>query len=246
MAGTDVTPAAQRLPGEAARGRDVALMSVLVALFTLRVVGQAAVTYGGATFLPPVAQWQSGLLPYPVLLTGQAILLGLLVRVTLAAGRGTGVFAVPRPRLATTLVWVSYAYAAATIVRYGATMALRPEWRWFGHTIPIVFHGVLAAYVFFVGRCLVRGRTCVDGDAASAGDARTRSGGEARGRTGRIGPHGRGRWRSPPMGSTEGGPTCRFPTSKASTPTTPSSRRTISSPSSGGRGGCPTPPHPKE
>ncbi len=146
-------------------------MSVLVALFALRVVGQTAVTYGVVAFLPPVEQWQSGLLPYPVLLIGQAILLALLVRVTLAVRRGSGVFATPMPRLASVLAWVSYAYAAAMIVRYGVTMMLRPEWRWFGHTIPIVFHGVLAAYLFVGSRCLDRGRSRPDADRSDDDEA---------------------------------------------------------------------------
>ena len=131
-------------------------MAILVGLFALRVVGQAAVTYGGAAFLPPPEQWQSGLLPYPALLAGQVILLALLVLVTIAAWRGSGVFAAPRPRLAAVLVWASYAYAAAMLLRYAVSMVVRPEWRWLGHTIPIVFHGVLAAYLFLVGRCLAR------------------------------------------------------------------------------------------
>lgn len=171
MTGTDGSRATRGGAGDGWRGRHAALMSVLVGLFALRVVGQAAVTYGGASFLPPPSEWQSGLLPYPVLLGGQAILLALLVWVTIAAGRGSGLFAVARPRLATTLTWLSYAYAATTIVRYAVTMALRPEWRWFGHTIPIAFHGVLAAYVLVVGRCLVRGRAGANADAAGAGNA---------------------------------------------------------------------------
>jgi hypothetical protein len=49
---------------------------MLGGLFHLRVVGQVLVTYTGAGWLPDVEQWQSGLLPYPVLLASQA---GILV-----------------------------------------------------------------------------------------------------------------------------------------------------------------------
>ena len=38
------------------------------------------------------------------------------------------------------------------VVRYGVTMTLHPEYRWFGHTIPIWFHMVLAAYLYFYSR----------------------------------------------------------------------------------------------
>jgi hypothetical protein len=36
-------------------------------------------------------------------------------------------------------------------VRYAVRMTRRPEQRWFGGTIPIVFHWVLASVVFVYG-----------------------------------------------------------------------------------------------
>jgi hypothetical protein len=111
-------------------------MALLAALFAVRTLGQLAVTYGGVTFLPPVEQWQSGLLPYPALLASQAIILLLLALVTRDVWRGRGPFVVLRPRLGTALAWFSAAYALAMVVRYAVTMALRPEWRWFGPRHP--------------------------------------------------------------------------------------------------------------
>jgi hypothetical protein len=35
--------------------------------------------------------------------------------------------------------------------RYIVTMTLHPEYRWLGHTIPIWFHFVLAAFVYTCG-----------------------------------------------------------------------------------------------
>ncbi|MGH7166571.1 MAG: hypothetical protein ACREIS_13725, partial [Nitrospiraceae bacterium] len=49
------------------------------------------------------------------------------------------------------LVWFSYAYAGSMMLRYVITMGLYPERRWFRGTIPIVFHLVLAAYLFVLG-----------------------------------------------------------------------------------------------
>ncbi len=40
----------------------------------------------------------------------------------------------------------SYLYAAAMVVRYVIRMARRPDQRWTGGTIPIIFHLVLAAF----------------------------------------------------------------------------------------------------
>ena len=60
--------------------------------------------------------------------------------------RGGGVWVQPLPRLGrVVLVW-SYLYAGAMVVRYVVRMARRPGERWFGGTIPIIFHSVLAAF----------------------------------------------------------------------------------------------------
>jgi hypothetical protein len=37
------------------------------------------------------------------------------------------------------------------IVRYGIRMARRPDQRWFGGTIPIIFHSVVAAFQWTFG-----------------------------------------------------------------------------------------------
>ncbi len=46
---------------------------------------------------------------------------------------------------------VAYLYMAAMALRYILTMALVPDLRWFGHTIPITFHFVLASYILTLG-----------------------------------------------------------------------------------------------
>ncbi len=125
---------------------------LLAALFLVRVLGQALVAVFGPTWLPPMAAWQSGLLPYPVLLTSQVAILALLAWIALDVARGHGRFARRRPPVGRALQWISYAYAGAMAGRYVLTVALRPERRWLGGTIPIVFHWVLAAYLFTLGR----------------------------------------------------------------------------------------------
>ena len=57
----------------------------------------------------------------------------------------------PRPRLGVAaLVW-SYLYFAAMIARYVIRMTRRPEQRWLGGTIPIIFHSVVAAFQWTFG-----------------------------------------------------------------------------------------------
>ena len=127
-----------------------ALLWTLLTLFTLRVIGQLAVAAGRASFLPPMDQWQSGVLPYPMLLASQAAILVLLGAVCVQFSRGRGYFVVPRRWLATPLWVAGWIYALSMIARYAVSMAMRPEMRWTGDLIPIVFHLVLAGVLLSV------------------------------------------------------------------------------------------------
>ena len=119
------------------------MREVLTVLFAGRVLGQALVAFAGVTWLPAMDAWYSGLLPYPVLLPAQILILLVQVKLNLDARRGRGLFARPRPRLGRTVKVVSYFYAAAMLARYVLTGT---------HAIPVAFHLVLAAYLFLLGR----------------------------------------------------------------------------------------------
>ena len=127
---------------------------VLATLFLLRVVGQALVAFTSASFLPPMSHWYSGLLPYPLLLPSQLIILVIQAVVCVQFARGRGWLVVPRhPRLGALLIGLAVVYAGAMVVRYALTMSWYPERRWLGPgTIPSFFHVVLAAFIGTVGR----------------------------------------------------------------------------------------------
>lgn len=118
----------------------------LLALFLLRVAAQAFVALAEVPWLPPMAEWHSGLLPYPLLLPTQLAIAALLARVCFEFGHGAGIFVRPRRAFATYVWWFGWLYAASMLVRYVMTMALRPEARWSHGTIPIAFHIVLATF----------------------------------------------------------------------------------------------------
>ena len=120
-----------------------ALLWILLALFALRVLGQLLVVAGVAPFLPPMDEWQSGLLPYPLLLASQMLILVLLASVCLQFSRGTGYFVGPRKWLATPLWIIGWIYAGGMIVRY---VLLRRD------AIPVVFHLVLASFLLVIAR----------------------------------------------------------------------------------------------
>jgi len=135
--------------------KDPTLYSVYLWLFTVlligRVVGQLIVATSAPRWLPPMAQWQSGLLPYPVLVAGQAVVLTLMIWISVDFSRGAGVWVEPRPRLGLAALWWSYLYFGAMVVRYIRRMARRPDQRWLGGTIPIIFHSVVAAFQWTFG-----------------------------------------------------------------------------------------------
>lgn len=134
---------------------DPTALSYALWLFTVlligRVLGQIVVVLRAPRWLPPMEQWQSGLLPYPVLLAAQAVVLTLMIWISVDFSRRSGFWVAPHPRLGLVTVWWSYLYAGAMVVRYVIRMARRPDQRWLGGTIPIIFHTVVAAFQWTFG-----------------------------------------------------------------------------------------------
>jgi hypothetical protein len=126
-------------------------LALLAITFSLRVLGQALVAFIGVDFLPPMREWYSGLIPYSVLLPIQLVILGLQAKISADIWRGAGRFATCRPGGGRVIIAISVVYFLAMVVRYALTMYLHPERRWLRGAIPIIFHGVLAAYLFLLG-----------------------------------------------------------------------------------------------
>jgi hypothetical protein len=85
-------------------------LGALAIMFLARVVGQMAVAAFGITFLPPMEEWYSGLLPYSVLLSAQAGILALQFEVSRELWIGRGPFARLRVRFGAGLKWFSMLY----------------------------------------------------------------------------------------------------------------------------------------
>ena len=134
---------------------DPAALSYVLWPFTLllvgRVLGQLIVVLWAPRWLPPMEQWQSGLLPYGALLAAQAVVLVLMFWISIDFSRAAGFWVERRPRLGLVTVWWSYLYAGAMVVRYIIRMARKPDERWLGGTIPIIFHTVVAAFQWTFG-----------------------------------------------------------------------------------------------
>jgi hypothetical protein len=127
---------------------------LLLGLFLVRVAAQPLAALTGWRWLPPFTAWQSGALPYAVLLAAQlSIATGMA---TVAAGVASGR---SRPNRRTGLVLA----VAATL--YGGVMTtrlvlgvtvLRGHW-WFDAPLPTVFHLALTTFMAVYGHYHLRG-----------------------------------------------------------------------------------------
>ncbi len=128
------------------------LLGGFTLLFILRVLGQILVAVHDIPFLPPFENWQSGLLPYPMLLSAQIPIVILMLKIVLDFTRGEGYFVGLKPRTGSILKGLGCVYFLSMVVRYVVTMTIQPELRWFTGTLPIWFHMVLATFVFTLGQ----------------------------------------------------------------------------------------------
>jgi hypothetical protein len=119
------------------------------ALFVLRVAGQLVVLAAAPAWLPPMGQWN--LMPYRLLLPIQLVFIAVIAAIVADFFAGPWAFAEPRPGFGRFVIAFGFVYAGAMAVRYTVRMARRPEERWFGGAIPIVFHIVLASFLFVFG-----------------------------------------------------------------------------------------------
>jgi hypothetical protein len=127
------------------------ILAFLTFLFALRILGQLLVALFDVSWLPPMEQWFSGVIIYPLLLVIQLLMLVLMCRITKEVWLGIGFFAERRGHWSEFLKRFSMVYAGSMVLRYLLTMTLQPEMRWFGGVIPITFHFVLAAFIFILG-----------------------------------------------------------------------------------------------
>jgi len=123
------------------------ILLFLLFLFCLRVIGQMLVAFLHVSFLPPMKEWFSGLLPYPELLVSQFLIIFLFSKICFDFYRGRGYFVQPSGRLGRNLKIFGWIYLCAMVLRYVLRMSLYPDQRWFGGTIPIFFHYVLASFI---------------------------------------------------------------------------------------------------
>lgn len=136
-----------------ARRRGALALSVLLLLFVARVVAQLWQYLWPNDVLPPFSEWQSGLLPYPALVTGQIAI--ILVSLWVIGRLMHGVLR-PRPRVGLVLLAFGTVYFVFMAFRLVAGLTILKGAAFFGATLPAVFHLVLASMLIITARQLRR------------------------------------------------------------------------------------------
>ena len=131
--------------------RLVWLLWMLLFAFCCRVLGQALVAFLDVRWLPPMEEWYSGLMAYPLLFPTQLLIIAIYTKVCRDFTQGDGFFVQTRPLFGRGVLWFGYVYLITMILRYIIRMSLYPEARWFGGVIPIFFHWVLACFIIAFG-----------------------------------------------------------------------------------------------
>lgn len=138
-----------RWQGVVDAGELAPILWALTVLFALRVAGQVVVSLRAPTWLPPMEDWN--LVPYRLLLPAQLLILGVMVWIDVSFSASVGPPVDRSEAFGWAVIVFSALYAGAMVIRYLVRMRQRPEARWFGGTIPIVFHLVLATYLYGLG-----------------------------------------------------------------------------------------------
>jgi hypothetical protein len=138
-----------RADGPIDTGFAAVFLCLFSVLFLARVAGQVVVRARRPPWLPPTEQWN--LTPYRLLLPAQLAILALMGWIDVDFARDTGFWVEARPELGRGILWFAFVYASVMAVRYVLQMCRRADQRWFGGAIPIVFHWVLASFLFVLG-----------------------------------------------------------------------------------------------
>ena len=134
-----------------------AALVALLMLFFGRVAAQCVQWLWPTPLLPHFAAWQSGLLPYWLLLASQILILSAILHqiVRIWTGRAR-----PKRRLGAVLLALGGVYMAVAALRLAAGVANLFELPFFQAKLPSLFHMVLAAVVLVLGDFHFRGAAC--------------------------------------------------------------------------------------
>ncbi len=124
------------------------ILRILLILFIARVLAQLIQLIFPVSFLPEFHIWQSGALPYHILIVLQIILIYLMVRITRAY---LGERVIPRRGVGKFATTIGVLYFLLMIFRMVAGLTFAQNNHWLHAPLPTLFHYVLAGFVITIG-----------------------------------------------------------------------------------------------
>jgi len=122
------------------RKHQILLLAIAQVLFMLRVLGQFMVFHYSPSWLPPMEEWDSGLIVYKCLFPTQILMILFMTKASLDNGLKKGKLYVTKDKTKKILIYISSIYFAIMLTRYVITMLTFPEKRWLVGLIPIFLH----------------------------------------------------------------------------------------------------------
>lgn len=123
-----------------------------IGLFFLRVIGQVEVLLLAPSWLPPMTDWYSGLLPYPVLLPAQIVLLMVMSVLVFHEMRINGAVGVRPARWRPWVRSAALVYFAVMVLRLAVQFSRGADDVIAAGGIPVAFHWVLALFLLVLSR----------------------------------------------------------------------------------------------
>ena len=124
---------------------------LLTGLFAFRVFAQLATLQFAIPFLPNFEAWHSGSMPYGLLVFFQLVILGLMIRTTHRAWKGSLLGTVKLGRF----LWgFGAVYLGLMLGRLILGQTVLEDVRFFANTITTSFHFVLAGFVLITAHVL--------------------------------------------------------------------------------------------
>ena len=125
----------------------------LLGLFFFRVLAQLVQAMTPVSFLPTFEQWHSDVIPYPLLLLIQLVILVFLVKTAWDFSRG----GVQGSRISGK-IWIAFGsmYFMIMGIRLSLGLTLLSDHYWFSNYLPTFFHLVLAAFLLTIGTFHIR------------------------------------------------------------------------------------------
>lgn len=132
-------------------------ISLCLVVFAIRVIGQIEALLLAPFWLPPFRAWESGLVPYSLLLPVQIFLIAWMSVITVDQWRGSGLFWVTQNTTRRRLQITATLYFVVMLMRLLITAMMPPHTLLERGLMPILAHWDLAAFLILVSLAPERG-----------------------------------------------------------------------------------------